>query len=168
MNTELERQNLPQQVHLFTCHSQIHQWSICRRSIWKELASTFTALGKQKGGKAAARTLQQLPPIYPHFMILTSTTFESQRLRTVLTLQSQLLNSHLFITNSSQMGSNFTKKPQTNKEPTRGEKTVNLLLHKWQFKHLHHLPINLHPPKGGSAHPEGPPTNTKWLIYIKH
>jgi len=111
--------------------------------------------------------LQQLPslppPTLPHVMVTISTTFESPKAEncshiTEPAVKFSLLHHKLF-----QMASNFLEKSQTTKKSVQGENKDHQSIYFTSDKP--NIPItsiiNLHPPKGGSAHAERPPTNTK-------
>lgn len=88
-------------------------------------------------------------------MVTISTTFESPKAEKYSQVTKPAVKFLLIHHKLFQMGSNLKTKTknQTPKEPLWKEKTINLLLHKQQAEHPHHLRINLHPAKGGSAHP---------------
>lgn len=154
MKTELKKQKLPQQVHL-SQHSQICQQSICRRTMWKELASMLIIIGEQRGKKEAAGMLQQAPclpsPTLPHIMVMISTTFESPKAKNCSHITEPAVKLSLTYHKMFQTGSKFLEKTQPTKEPVQGEKAINLLLHKQKAKHIHHLLISLYP-KGVALH----------------
>lgn len=97
---------------------------------------------------------------------------KAQRLKTVLTLHSQLLNSHWFITNCSKWDpiKKKKKKKNTTKEPFLGEKPRQsaysfLFLQKQGTEQQNPLHTNLPLPKGNVTKDH---TAAKWLIHIKH
>lgn len=170
MNTELKKQNLPQQVHL-SQYSQIYQQSICRRAMWKELASMLTMLGEQSGEKEAAGLLQQLPclpsPTLPHIMVMISTTFESPKAKNCSHITEPAVKLSLIYHKLFQMGSKFFKKTHI---PRRYREKRSSTC-SFTFKKAKTYPSSSYQPasqRGGSAHLKRPPTNAQWLIYIKH
>lgn len=152
MNAALKKQNLPQQLHL-SQYSQIYQQSICRRTMWKELASMLTTLGEQSRETEAAGLLQQvpcLPSTLPHIMVMISTTFESPKAKNCSHITEPAVKLSLIYHKLFQTGSKFFKKTQHTKE-VQGERSSTCSFTFKKAKHIPHHLINLHP-KGVVLH----------------
>lgn len=173
MNTEFKSQNLPQQDHLFMSQPKLpaqHLQRIHLRRTGIHVHCTRWA-GGGKGGSgyimAACFSSSSHPP--SHIMTMISTTFESPEAENCSHITEPAVKSSLFRRKLLQMGSQFFEKKKP-KPPRRGKE--KRLSTRYLASDKPNMPVifisTCIPQKGGSAHPERPPTNIKWLIYIKH